>query len=145
MPEVFMSSPSGQYGEKSVSPPPLTEGAPWWRCICQTHCAGPWRNIWFLPQRSYTIRTNIITLQPKAIPIFLPKHTRTSLQHDQEGKLFFWHQTVLCSCPQTGRYTEPVIFILHREFSLFMALIPTWSLESYLPQLYILLIASSTS
>lgn len=83
-------------------------------------------------------------LQPKAIS-FWSKHTTTTPQQDQEGKLLFWHQTVLCSCLQVGRYTQPVIFILHRKFSLFMALIPTWFLQSYLPQLYISLITSSTS
>lgn len=110
VPRAFISSPSGQYGEKTLPPPPLTEGAPWWRCICQTHCAGPWRNIQFLPQRSYTARTNIIILQPKAISSFWPKHTKTTPQQDQERKLLFWHQTVLCSCTQVGRYTQPVIF-----------------------------------
>lgn len=144
MPGVFVSSPSGQYGEKTLSPPSLTEGAPLWRCICQTHCAGPWINIKFLPQRIYTTRTNIITFQPNAIPSFLPKHTRMTLQHDQEGKLLFRHQIVLCSRPQVGRHTEPVIFILHREFSLLMALIATWSLQSYLLQLYISLISSTS-
>lgn len=63
--------------------------------------------------------------QLQVIAFFLPKHSIATLQHDQEEKLLLWDHTVLCSCPQLGGYTAPVIFILHRKFSLFMALIPT--------------------
>lgn len=144
VPGVLISSPSGQYREKTLSPPSLIEGASWWRCLCQAHYTGQWRNIWFLPQRSYTTRTNTVTLQPEVTSSFLPKHTRTTLLHAQEERLLFWRKTALF-CLQVGRYTDPEILILHTEFSLFMALIPIWSLQIYLLPLHTLQIASSTS
>lgn len=42
-----------------------------------------------------------------------------TLNRDKQEKLLFWRETVLCSCPQLGRDREPVIFLLHREFSFF--------------------------
>lgn len=63
--------------------------------------------------------------QLQVIAFFLPEHSIATLQHDQEEKLLLCDQIVLCSFPQIGRHTEPAIFILHRKFSLFMALIPT--------------------
>lgn len=111
----FSARPRGSM-ERKLSPPPLTEGTACQRCICQPHCAGPGINTRFLP-RSYTTRTNIVKLQPKGISSFLPK--QMTLNHDKQEKLLFWHQTLLSSCSQVGKDREPVIFVLHREFSFF--------------------------
>lgn len=57
------------------------------------------------------------------------KYNNTSTKSDilflaQRGKAAFLASDYALLCLQVGKYTDPEIFILHSEFSLFMALIP---------------------
>lgn len=113
----------------------------------------------YLPDTSHwTMKKYLIPASKKLY--HQDKHNNTSTKSDilflaqtyqnnssiwPRGKAAFLASDYAMFCPQVGGYTDPEIFVLRPEFSLFVALIPIWSLQIYLPQLHTLQIASSTS